>query len=74
MKQSPNRHNSQDPGSLGNVDDMEIKSTKRPDWVARRIFKSQEITQDFTTEEPMLFEDQFLTMHNNQYKKHKKKL
>jgi hypothetical protein len=53
---------------------MEIESTKLPDWVAQRIVESQEITQDLAIEEPMFFDNQSLTLHNTQYKRHEKKL
>jgi hypothetical protein len=70
----PNRDNSQDTTSPTNVEDMEVKSTNLPDWVARRIVESQEITQQLATEQPMFFDSQSLTLHNTQYKRHENKL
>jgi len=57
MKRNPNRDNSKDTGSPGNLEDMEINITKLPDWVARRIVEIQEITQDLVTQEPMFYEN-----------------
>jgi hypothetical protein len=73
-KRTQNRENSQNIGTLTNLEDMEIESTNLPNWVARRIVESQEITQNITIEEPMFFDNQPLTLHNTQYKRHEKKL
>jgi hypothetical protein len=73
-KRSPSINDSQNSGSLRNVVDMEIDNAPMLDWVALRIVESQQIAEELAHEEPTIFEEQSLTLHNAKYNKEERKL
>jgi hypothetical protein len=54
---------------------MEVDAEEEdPDWATQRLLENREITQELACQEPIIFEEEFVTLHHAAYNKESKKL
>jgi hypothetical protein len=51
--------------------DVEVEE---PDWAAQRLLENREITQELACQEPLVFEEESVTLHHVTFNKESKKL